>query len=67
MPRVNVRRKRTVVVQVRVPVELRDEIARRANADLVSLSTAARQMIAETAERERAAELAKAANIKAAA
>jgi hypothetical protein len=67
MPRVNVRRKRSVVVQVRLPVELRDIIAKRANDDLVSLSTAARQMIAETAERERAAELAKAANVKAAA
>jgi hypothetical protein len=61
MPRVNVRRKsakRTVVLQVRVPIELRNEVARHANADTISISTAARQLIAEGAERRRAAKLA---------
>jgi hypothetical protein len=67
MPRVSVRRKRTVVVQVRLPVELRDVIARRANEDLVSLSTAARQMIAESAERQRTADETKVTHVKAAA
>lgn len=57
MPRVSVKRKRTVVLQVRVSVELRNEVARHANADTISISTAARQLLAEATERRRTAKL----------
>jgi len=53
MPRVSKRRRATVVLQIRVPVDLRDEIASIAHADLVSMSTAARQILARGVERER--------------
>lgn len=70
MPRVSGKRRRaarTIVVQVRMSIELRNEVARHANADTISISAAARQMIAEAAKQRRDVEIAKADHVKAAA
>ena len=48
-------------------IELRNEVARHANADTISISAAARQMIAEAAKQRRDVEIAKADHVKAAA